>query len=49
MKNVIFLIQMMKSLAIPVTFVVFVFISGIIASVNMLHDHNDCLNICVNK
>lgn len=39
----------MKSSAIPVTFVVAVFISDIVESVNILHDHNNCLNACVNK
>lgn len=39
----------MKSLATPVTFVVVVFIYDIIESVNMLCDHKNCLNICVNK
>ena len=40
---------MMKSLAIPVTFVVVLFISGIIESVDMLCDHKNCVNVCVNK
>lgn len=38
MKNAVFLIKVMKSLAVLVMFVV-VFIAGIIESVNMVCDH----------